>query len=317
MRIAVLDDWAGVARDMADWSRLAGDVTVFRDPIPPEALAETLRPFQVVCLMRERTPFPASLIAALPDLQLIVTTGPRNATIDLSAARAQGVTVSATESRKTTTSELTLAMILHQVRRLGVETARLDEGGFQGPPGRDLADLRIGLVGLGNVGRQVAALGRAFGSEVSAWSPNLTQDRAKEAGVTFAPSLEALAAQSDILTIHMVLSERSAGLVSAQALEALPRGALVVNTSRAGLLDRGALFGWLERDPSAMAAIDVFETEPLPADDPWRKARTRFGARLMLTPHLGYVTQATWRVFYEQTVEAVEAFQAGAPVRVL
>ncbi len=317
MRIAVLDDWAGVARDMADWTRLDGTVSVFKQPIPAEALAETLAPFEVICLMRERTPFPAALITALPNLRLIVTTGPRNAAIDLAAAQAAGVVVSSTQSRKTSTAELTLAMILHQSRRIGAEMARLDAGGFQGVPGRDLADLRIGLVGLGNVGQQVATLARAFGAQVTAWSPNLTETLANSVAVGFAPTLQALAEQSDVLSIHMVLSDRSSGILAAKALAALPGGALVVNTSRAGLLDRAALFDWMEQDATALAAIDVFEAEPLPPDDPWRAARIRFGDRLMLTPHLGYVTRATWQLFYEQTVEAVAAFQQGTPIRVL
>ncbi len=317
MRIAVLDDWAGVARDCAPWDTLDAELRFFDAPIPPEALVDTLVPFDVVCLMRERTPFPAALIEALPALKLIVTSGPRNLSIDVAAAKACGVTVCGTQSRKTTTSELTLAMILHQARRIGDESARLAAGGFQGAPGRDLADLEVGLVGLGNIGVQVAALCRAFGSTVRAWSPNLTDDRAAEHGIERAPSLSALAGRSDVLSIHMVLSQRSAGLVGAEALAALPAGALVVNTSRAGLLDRAALFDWMERDDSARAAIDVFEAEPLPADDPWREAKARFGERLLLTPHLGYVTRATWRVFHEQSVGAIAAFAAGAPIREL
>ncbi len=316
MRIAVLDDWAGVARDMAEWDAL-GEVTFFTDPIPPGRLAETLQPFEAICLMRERTPFPADLIDALPELRLIVTTGARNLSIDVAAARARGIVVSGTPSRKTSTAELTLALALNQCRRIGAEAARLAGGGFQGPPGRDLADLRVGLVGLGNIGTQVTTLCHAFGAEVAAWSPNLTPERAEAGGVGFAPGLAALAARSDVLSIHMVLSDTTRGLVGAEALGALPAGAVVVNTSRAGLLDREALFAWLERDPAAAAAIDVFEAEPLARDDPWRTARARFGDRLLLTPHLGYVTQATWRLFYEETVAAVAAFQAGRPIRTL
>ena len=316
MRIAVLDDWAGVARDHADWDAL-GEVTIFTDPIPAGDLAATLAPFEAVCVMRERTALTAGLIAALPRLRLIVTTGPRNAAIDVAAAKARGITVSTTRSRKTTTSELTLAMILHQMRGLGREAARFSAGGFQGAPGRDMADLRVGLIGLGTVGTQVATLARAFGAQVAAWSPNLTAARAAAGGVEFVPSLTDLAARSDVLSIHMVMSDRVAGLVSAEALAALPPGALVVNTSRAGLLDRAALFAWLERDRSAMAAIDVFEVEPPPADDPWRAAATRFGHRLLLTPHLGYATRATWDLFYAETAEAVAAFAAGDPIRTL
>lgn len=317
MRIAVLDDWAGVARDYAAWDTLDAELRFFDAPIPREALADTLAPFDVICLMRERTPFPADVIETLPALRLIVTSGPRNLSIDVAAAKALGVTVCGTQSRKTTTSELTLAMILHQGRRIGEESARLATGGFQGAPGRDLADLSVGLVGLGNVGGQVAALCRAFGSTVRAWSPNLDDERAATHGVERAASLQALAERVDVLSIHMVLSERSAGIVGGDALTALPAGALVVNTSRAGLLDRQALFDWLTSDGAARAAIDVFESEPLPADDPWREAKARFGERLLLTPHLGYVTQATWRLFHEQMVEAIAAFAAGVPIREL
>ncbi|QFU08054.1 Glycerate dehydrogenase [Rhodobacteraceae bacterium THAF1] len=316
MKVAVLDDWSGTARQMADWSN-AGDVTFFGEPIPAVALPQKLAPFDAICLMRERTAVTADLIAALPNLKLIVTTGPRNASIDIKAAQARGITVCGTQSRKTTTSELTLGMILTQCRGLVAESARIEAGGFQGPPGRDLADLRVGLVGLGNVGQQVATLAKAFGSTVSAWSPNLTQDRAAAAGVGYAQALTELAAQSDVLSIHMVMAEATRDLIGRAALAALPRGAIVVNTSRAGLLDRAALFDWLADDPTAQAAIDVFEAEPLAPDDPWRKARTRFGTRLLLTPHLGYATEATWRLFYTQTVEAIGAYRAGSPIRVI
>lgn len=316
MRIAVLDDWAGVAHEMADWGSLGARVEFFSQPLGAGA-AQTLEPFEVICLMRERTPFPADLIAALPRLRLLVTTGPRNASIDLAAARAQGVTVCGTRSRKTTTSELTLTLMLALSRRLLPEAQRLAQGGFQGVPGRDLAGLRLGLVGLGNIGGQVAALGRALGMEVQAWSPNLTAERVAAQGATLAPGLVALAASSDVLSLHMVLSERSADLVSAEVFDALPPEAIFLNTSRAGLVDRSALFDWLRRDPAARAGIDVFEEEPLPLDSDWRAAASEFGDRLLLTPHLGYVTQATWRLFYEDTVAAIAAFQTGAPIRCL
>lgn len=317
MRIGVLDDWAGCAAGMADWASLGARITFFRDPIPPADRAQVLRPFEVLCVMRERTPLPAALLAELPHLRLIVTTGPRNLSIDVEAAHRQGITVCGTQSRKTSTAELTLALMLAQGRGLMANAAALQGGGFQAAIGRDMAELRIGLVGLGQIGRQVARLAQAFGAEVAAWSPNLTEDRATAAGVAFVPSLTGLAARSDVLSLHMVLSDRTAGLVAAPALAALPGDALVVNTSRAGLLDRDALFDWLARNPAAQAAIDVFETEPLPPDDSWRAAAARFGPRLLLTPHLGYVSEATWRLFYAQTVEAVAAWQRGAPVRVL
>lgn len=317
MRIAVLDDWAGCAATMADWQSLGADITFFREPIPEVLRAATLAPFQVLCVMRERTPLPGALLEQLPALRLIVTTGPRNLSIDLAAATALGITVCGTRSRKTSTAELTLTLMLAQSRGLPANTAALRAGGFQVAIGRDMADLRVGLVGLGQIGQQVAVLARAFGAQVTAWSPNLTPERAAEAGVRFAPDIAALAADSDVMSVHMVLSERTEGLVSAHALAALPPDALVVNTSRAGLLDRDALFDWLARNPAAQAAIDVFEREPPPPDDPWRAAAARFGDRLLLTPHLGYVSAATWRLFYSETVEAVAAWIAGHPVRVL
>lgn len=322
MKIAILDDWSGSALGMADWARLKTDlgaaITVFTAPFAgPAAVIAALQPFDVVCLMRERTPFPADVIAALPALRLIVTTGPRNLSIDVVAARTQGVTVCGTRGRKTTTSELTLALILAQSRHVVDEATRLAGGGFQGAPGRDLAGLRLGIVGLGSIGQQMAALAHLLGMDVAAWSPNLTADRCAAAGVTLAPSLTALATMSDVLTVHMVLSDRTRGLIGADAFNALPPGALVLNTSRAGLLDRVALFDWLRRDPTARAGIDVFETEPLPADDPWRAALPEFGPRLLLTPHLGYVTDATWRLFYQDTVDAIAAFAAGQPIRLL
>lgn len=318
MKIAILDDWSASAIGMADWASLRAEITVFTEPFAgPEAVVAALQPFDVVCLMRERTPFPADVIAALPALRLIVTTGPRNVAIDVAAARARGVTVCGTRGRKTTTSELTLALMLAQSRRLVDEAARLAAGGFQGVPGRDLAGLRLGIIGLGSIGVQMAALAHLLGMEVAAWSPNLTPERCGAAGVTLAPSLAELAAQSDVLTLHMVLSDRSRGLVGADAFAALPPGALFLNTSRAGLVDRDALFAWLRRDPTARAGIDVFEAEPLPADDPWRAALAEFGPRLLLTPHLGYATDATWRLFYQDTVDAIAAFAKGTPIRLL
>ncbi len=315
MKIAVLDDHARVAQDYADWGKLDAEVVFFHDPLPDPA--KELAEFDIVCLMRERTPFPAELINALPRLRLIVTTGPRNLSIDLAAAKARGIPVCGTRSRKTTTSELTMAMMLALSRRILPEAAGLASGGWQGAPGRDLAGLSLGIVGLGKIGRQVATIGAAFGMHVSAWSPNLTEDRAAEAGVTYAPSLTELARTSDVLTVHMVLSDSTKGLIGADTFEALPDGAMFLNTSRAGLVDRAALFAGLHQGKPAMAGIDVYEDEPLHADDPWRKAGADFGHRLLLTPHLGYVTEATWRVFYEDTVEAIEQFMAGTPIRLL
>ncbi|NVO25202.1 NAD(P)-dependent oxidoreductase [Donghicola mangrovi] len=314
MRIAVLDDWSGVAEQTADWGSLGADVTYFTQPLTDPV--GQLQPYDVVCLMRERTLFGAELIGALPNLRLIVTTGPRNLSIDTAAARARGIEVCGTRSRKTTTSELTLALLLALSRRIIPEARSLADGGWQGLPGRDLAGLRLGLVGLGNIGQQMAALGQVLGMQIAAWSPNLTDDRCTE-GIARAASLCDLAAQSDVLSVHMVLSDRTAGLIGAEAFDALPDGAIFLNTSRAGLIDREALFAAMRAKDTLQAGIDVFETEPLPSGDPWMQGKSQFGDRLLLTPHLGYVTQETWRLFYQDTVEAIAAFQAGTPIRLL
>jgi phosphoglycerate dehydrogenase-like enzyme len=318
MKIAILDDWSGTARDCADWAGLERDhnaeITVFRENLSDHA---ALAEFDVICIMRERMPFGADAFAALPALKLLVTTGPRNLSIDLDAARAAGVTVCGTRSRKTTTSEFAMTLILAQSRRIVPEANGLRAGGFQGGLGRDLAGLRLGLVGLGSIGQQMAKLGRAFGMEVAAWSPNLTPERAEEGGATHAATLPDLAAQSDVMSVHMVMSDRTRGLIGAEAFAALPQDALFVNTSRAGLVDRDALFDGLRANRPASAAIDVYEAEPLPATDPWRAAAEEFGDRLLLSPHLGYVTQATWQVFYRDTVEDIHAWADGAPIRTL
>ncbi len=313
MKIAVLDDYAGRALDLADWSGL--DVTVFRDTISGAALVDRLTPFQVVCVMRERTPLPADVIDMLPNLRLIVTTGPRNLSIDLDAAKARGVTVCGTRSRKTTTSELAMLVILALNRRLVPEAESLLAGGWQAGLGRDLAGLTLGLVGLGNIGAQMAALGRAFGMEVAAWSQNLTDDRCAEVGATRCATLADLMAASDAVSVHLVLSDRSRGLIGSDAFAAMRPGAVFVNTSRAPIVDTAALIAGMEAGRPAMAGLDVFDAEPLPADDPLMQAAGHFGGRLLLTPHLGYTTEATFRLFYTQTVEAVRAWMDGAPVR--
>ncbi|MBI1416376.1 MAG: D-2-hydroxyacid dehydrogenase family protein [Limimaricola sp.] len=315
MKIAVLDDYAGAALRLADWGGL--DVTVFADTQAGPALAARLQPYDVVCLMRERTAFGAEVIGALPRLKLIVTTGPRNAAIDMAAAQARGITVCGTESRKTTTSELALLMILALNRRLLPEVATLRAGGWQAGLGRDLAGLTLGLIGLGNIGAQMAALGRALGMEVCAWSQNLTAARCAELGVSQCESLPALMAASDVSSVHLVLSERTRGLVGAEAFAAARPGHVFVNTSRGPIVQTGALLDWLAGDGAAMAGLDVFDAEPLPQDDPLRAAAAELDGRLLLTPHLGYTTEATFRLFYTQTVEAVRAWAAGAPVRVI
>ena len=316
MKIAILDDYADAALRLADWSGL-GEVTVFSDTVTGQALTDRLQPFDTLCVMRERTPLTAELIAALPRLRLIVTTGPRNASIDLAAARAAGITVCGTESRKTTTSELTTLMMLALNRRLLPEVAALHDTGWQGGLGRDVAGLTLGLIGLGNIGAQMVRIGKALGMGVVAWSPNLTDARCAALGVGRMETLPALMARADVASLHMVLSDRSRGLVGRAAFAAARPGQVFINTSRGPLVDTAALLEGLRAGRPAMAGLDVFDTEPLPLDDPLRDAALIASGRLLLTPHLGYTTEATFRLFYTQTVEAIRAFQAGTPIREL
>jgi phosphoglycerate dehydrogenase-like enzyme len=316
MKIAVLDDYALASPRLADWSEL-GDVTVFQDTITGTDLVDRLRPFDVICLMRERTPMGADLIAQLPNLRLIVTSGPRNASIDLPAARAAGITVCGTQSRKTTTSELTTLMMLALNRRLLPEAANLSSGGWQSGLGRDVAGLTLGLIGLGNIGAQMAVIGKALGMDIVAWSPNLTHARCTELGVARAESLTDLMARADVASVHMVLSDRSRGFVDAAAFAAAKQGQVFINTSRGALVDTGALLDGLRAGKPAMAGLDVFDVEPLPLDDHLRDADLIASGQLLLTPHLGYTTEATFRLFYTQTVEAIRAYQAGTPIREL
>lgn len=317
MKIAVLDDYAHAALRLADWSGL-GEVTVFSDTLSDQdALASRLEPFDIVCLMRERTPMPASLLARLPRLRLIVTTGPRNFAIDSAAAAAQGITVCGTPGRKTTTSELTLLMMLALNRRLLPEVASLRAGQWQSGLGRDLHGLSLGLVGLGNIGRQVATLGRAFGMKVRAWSPNLTAVRAQEGGAELAPGLRDLMAGADVVSVHMVLSGRTRGLIGAADFAAMKPDAVFINTSRAGLTDTAALIAALHAGRPFAAGLDVFDHEPLAVDDPVNDRTLQDAGRLLLTPHLGYTTETTFAVFYRETVAAIAAFQAGRAIRVI
>lgn len=317
MKIAILDDYAGVALEYGNWEGL-GEVSVFRDTLPMGAeLIARLQPFDVICVMRERTPLPAALIKALPRLRLIVTSGPRNGSIDLEAAKAAGITVCGTESRKTTTSELALLLILALNRQLLPNVASLQAGAWQGPLGRDLAGLRLGLVGLGRIGAQLAVLAQALGMEVCAWSQNLSDARAAECGAERMPSLAALMSASDVVSVHLVLSERTRGLIGAQAFSAMKPGAVFVNTSRADIIDTQALMSGLHKGFPAAAGLDVFEKEPVVPDDPVIDTALIAQGKLLLTPHLGYTTDATLRLFYQQMADAVRAWMAGAPMRPL
>lgn len=313
-RIAVLDDYQSVAARFADWSRLPEpvDVVAFTDHLADEdALVARLRDFDVVVAMRERTPFPRAVLARLPNLRLLVTTGRRNASIDVAAATEHGITVSGTASHASGPVELTWALILAVARHLPQEDASVRGGGWQETVGTDLDGATLGVLGLGRLGAKVAQIGRAFGMDVVAWSQNLTDERATEAGVRRVGKDELFGA-ADVVTVHLVLSDRTRGLVSRTELEQMKRTAILVNTSRGPIVDEGALLAALRSGTIAGAGLDVFDREPLPRDHPLRSA-----PRTVLTPHLGYVTEKTYEVFYREAVEDVAAWLAGAPVRVL
>ena len=313
-RIAVLDDYQSVAARFADWSRLPEpvDVVAFADHLDDEdALVERLTDFDVVVAMRERTPFPRAVLTRLPNLRLLVTTGIRNASIDVAAATEHGITVCGTASHASGPVELTWALILATARHLPREDGSVRAGGWQETVGTDLDGATLGVLGLGRLGSKVAQIGRAFGMDVVAWSQNLTDERAAEVGVRRTCKDELLAT-ADVVTVHLVLSERTRGLIGATELELMKPTALLVNTSRGPIVDEAALLAALRDGTIAGAGLDVFDREPLPRDHPLRSA-----PRTVLTPHLGYVTEKTYEVFYREAVEDVAAWMAGAPVRVL
>lgn len=312
MRIAILDDYQNVALTLADWDSLDAEVRVFTEHIADQdELVRALAGFDVVVAMRERTPFPAALLSRLPDLRLLVTTGQRNASIDVEAARRQGIVVCGTGYLPHPTVELTWALILAAARHLPTEVQAMREGGWQTTLGTGLRGRTLGLLGLGRLGSQVARVGQAFGMRTIAWSQNLTADRAAEHDVT-AVSKDELFASSDVLSVHLVLSKRTRGLVGAKELAAMKSTALLVNTSRAPIVDTDALLEALRQDTIGGAALDVYDVEPLPADHPLRSM-----PNVVLTPHIGFVTRETYEVFYRDAVEDIAAFRRGEPVRVL
>jgi phosphoglycerate dehydrogenase-like enzyme len=314
MRAAVLDDYEGVALRVADWSPVLErvDVDVFSEHIDDEdELARRLAPYDIVVLMRERTPMPASLLERLPNLRLLASTGRKNASIDVVAARDRGITVCGTDSPSSAPGELTWALILGLARNLVVEAERMRRGGWQSSLGADLAGRTLGVIGLGRIGTQVAAVGNAFGMDVLAWSENLTVERAAEVGVRAVP-LDRLLAEADVVTVHQVLSKRTRGLLGARELALMKPTALLVNTSRAPIVDTAALLAALEEGRIGGAGLDVFDEEPLPADHPLRTA-----PRTLLTPHIGYVTEEVFRTYYQGVVEDITAFLDGSPIRTL
>ncbi|CAL9457830.1 D-2-hydroxyacid dehydrogenase family protein [Streptomyces sp. enrichment culture] len=314
LRCAVLDDFQKVATEVADWSAVADDVEVVsfdRHFDGEDALAAALADFDIVVTLRERVPFPGSLIARLPRLKLLVASGMRNSVIDYAAAEAHGVTVCGTASSSTPPVELTWALLLGLARGIVEENNALRSGGpWQSTVGADLHGRRLGLLGLGKIGSRVAQVGLAFGMRVSAWSQNLTRERAEEVGVELASSKEELLAGSDFVSVHLALSDRTRGLLGPTELALLKPTAYLVNTSRAAIVDQDALLDALHSGRIAGAGVDVFDIEPLPDDHPVRTA-----PRLLATPHLGYVSQANYATYYGHAVEDIRAFLDGSPVR--
>ena len=314
LRIAVLDDHQGVSGRYADWSTLPepADVTAFREHLDDEdAVADRLAPFDVVVAMRERTPFPRSLLGRLPNLRLLVTTGAKNAAIDVAAATERGVVVCGTASLPSGTPELTWALVLATARHLPEEVGNVRAGGWQTTVGTDLAGARLSVLGLGRLGSRVARIGQAFEMDVVAWSQHLTDERAAEVGVRRVEKDELLAT-ADVVTIHLQLSDRTRGLIGAAELAAMKPSAILVNTSRGPIVDERALVDALRSGGIAGAGIDVYDTEPLPADSPLRTL-----PNAVTTPHLGYVTSRTYELFYREAVEDVAAWLRGSPLRQL
>ncbi|MGW8767376.1 D-2-hydroxyacid dehydrogenase family protein [Streptomyces sp. NPDC055815] len=316
LRCAVLDDYQGVALTSADWSPLADrvDVRVLREHLTDrDALVAAVEDCEILVVMRERTPVDAELLARLPRLRLLITSGMRNASIDLAACRARGVTVCGTASRSEPPTELTWALLLGLARHVPEEARAVREGGpWQSTVGADLAGRTLGLVGLGKIGARVARIGLAFGMDVTAWSPNLTEERAAEHGVRLAKDRQDLLAGSDFVSLHMVLSDRTRGLIGEPELRAMRPSAYLVNTSRAGLVDGVALVRALREGWIAGAGLDVYETEPLPADDPLRSL-----PNVLALPHLGYVTEGNYGRYFGEAVENIGGFLTGAVLREL
>lgn len=313
-QVAVLDDYQQVALSSADWSPVTGraEVSVFTEHITRTSeLAERLAPFEVIAAMRERTPFPADLLAQLPALKLLITTGMRNASIDLAAAQRHGVTVCGTGMSGAGAPELAWGLIMALTRSVPQEDAGVRAGGWQSTVGRELAGSTLGLLGLGRIGQRMARYAKAFEMEILAWSENLTQERARECGARLVSKQE-LFAGSDIVSVHVQLSGRTAGLVGAAELALLGPDGYLVNTARGPIVDEQALISALHGGTIAGAGLDVFDIEPLPAGHPLRTL-----PNTVLTPHIGYVTRQTYEVAYAGIVEDIVAWLDGSPVRVL
>ncbi len=313
MKVAVLDDYQHVAEGLADWKRLDAGVTFFYDHLDDEdAVATRLGPFEIVSIMRERTPFPRSLFEKLPHLKLLTTSGMRNLAIDVEAANEHGVTVCGTESPGNSTMELTWALILALVRGIPAEDRATRAGRWQVTLGEEVHGKTLGIIGLARIGSSVARVGLAFGMKILAWNPSLTKERAAEHGAELASSLDDLMRRADVVSIHVQLNERSRGLIGARQLALLKPTAYLINTSRGPLVDEAALLKILREKRIAGAAIDVYDREPLPPDHPFLGLENT-----VLTPHLGYVSLQQYQMFYPQMVEDIEAWLRGSPIRVI
>lgn len=315
-RIAVLDDWQGVARASADWSRLSrlADLVFFDSPIERNDVASTLQDFEVLIAMRERTAFPKSLIDELPKLRMIALTGSRTWTMDIDACTARGIIVCNTGGGTSgaATAELALALLLAAARSLPAADASMRDGRFQGgvPAGSVLESRTLGIIGLGKIGTRMARYGQALGMNLLAWSPNLTADRALAAGAQRVDKATLLA-ESDAVSLHLVLSEQTRGILGANDLARMKPGAILINTSRGPLVDESALLERL-RNGHLIAALDVYSQEPLPADHPLRSM-----PNTVLTPHQGYCARDVYALFYRESIDNVLAYLDGKPTRVL
>jgi phosphoglycerate dehydrogenase-like enzyme len=314
-RCAILDDYQNIVLRVTDWSKVAGDldIKVFNEHLGgPDNVVKALQGFDIVCAMRERTPFPRAVIEKLPDLKLLITTGLRNASFDLAAAKERGVVVCGTPSVGNPTSGIAIGLMLELTRRIGYENARMKASvPWQSTIGMDLDGLTLGVLGLGKLGTRTANIAKAFGMKVIAWSQNLTPEKCKEAGVEYV-SKEDLFRQADFITIHVVLSQRSRGLVGAKEIALMKPSAYLINTSRGPIIDEAAMLAALRDKKIAGAGLDVFDVEPLPLDHPLRKMDN-----VVITPHLGYVATQNYRAYFAGVVDDIRAFIDGKPVRVM
>jgi len=315
LRCAILDDYQNVALKFADWSPLKDkiDIAVFDKPFASQdAAIRALQDFEIVCAMRERTPFPREVLATLPKLKLLLTSGMRNASFDLEAAKERGITVCGTGGVGNATAGLAIGLMLELTRRIGFENARMHAGKvWQTTMGQDVEGMILGVVGLGKLGTKVATIAKALGMKVIAWSQNLTPEECAAVGVSYATKNE-LFATADIVTIHTVLSKRTRGLITADDLARMKPTSYLVNTARGPIVDEAALLDALQRKAIAGAGLDTFSVEPLPVGHPLRKLDN-----VVLTPHLGYVTENNYRKYYGDMVEDIAAWLNGAPVRVM